>query len=270
MPVQVKDSGTWKAAAVQVKSGGSWVTPTLYVKSAGVWVPVAYAANDGVDFSTGHVENAAMTGISDGKKGVFSCWFNITGSSGTLIPIFVIFASGSARLYVIRSSWNKIAVYGASTVPSTNLYLETTSSYTTSGWHHLLASWDLSTGFGKIYIDRVDKTSASPTLTNSNIDYTGTTNHVGRYLTSIGYISIQELYFNSAESLDITSSAVRAKFVDSSNKPVSLGATGNLPTGTAPIVYLKAAYDSFETNSGTGGDYTVSGTLADAGSSPSD
>jgi hypothetical protein len=35
------------------------------------------------------------------------------------------------------------------------------------------------------------------------------------------------------------------------------------------LVYLKNAYSSFATNSGTGGNFTVTGTLTDAGSAPS-
>jgi hypothetical protein len=46
-----------------------------------------------------------------------------------------------------------------------------------------------------------------------------------------------ELYF-AHEFLDFTNPANRAKFHDTNGKPVDLGTTGSLPTGSPPLLYL--------------------------------
>ena len=52
----------------------------------------------------------------------------------------------------------------------------------------------------------------------------------------IGYAS--ELWFAPGQFLDLTSSSNRHKFRDAvTGKPISLGTTGSLPTGTAPVIY---------------------------------
>lgn len=62
------------------------------------------------------------------------------------------------------------------------------------------------------------------------------------------------------------SSATLDKFITADLKPVALGANGELPTGAVPAVYMHRdpAGDaaSFATNLGSGGDFTLDGTLA--------
>lgn len=63
--------------------------------------------------------------------------------------------------------------------------------------------------------------------------------------------------------------ATRRKFIDGSGKPVYLGANGEVPTGSAPAVFLSGDASSFGTNLGTGGTLTTTGTLTNANTSPS-
>jgi len=58
------------------------------------------------------------------------------------------------------------------------------------------------------------------------------------------------------------------KFRSAGGKPVSLGSDGSTPTGTAPTVYLKNPFGTFQNNLGGGGNFTVTGTLADDASIP--
>ena len=64
------------------------------------------------------------------------------------------------------------------------------------------------------------------------------------------------------------------KFINGLGKPVSLGANGQIPTGAPPAIYLSLAVGNpasdFATNLGTGGDFTITGALTTAPSSPSD
>jgi hypothetical protein len=80
---------------------------------------------------------------------------------------------------------------------------------------------------------------------------------------------VADFYLNTDETLDISVEANRRKFIDAVGKPVDLGATGATPTGSQPAVFMTGAAASFG-NVGYAGAFTLTGTLADAPSSPSD
>jgi hypothetical protein len=81
---------------------------------------------------------------------------------------------------------------------------------------------------------------------------------------------LAEVYINLAEYVDLSVEANRRKFISSAGKPVNLGASGSVPTGTAPIMYFKGPASAFPTNLGTGGNFTVTGTLTDGSTNPTD
>jgi hypothetical protein len=66
------------------------------------------------------------------------------------------------------------------------------------------------------------------------------------------------------------SPATIAKFFSAAGKPVALGADGSTPTGTAPRIFFSGDNSSFATNKGTGGSFTLTGSLTNASTSPSD
>ena len=74
--------------------------------------------------------------------------------------------------------------------------------------------------------------------------------------------------------IDFSVEANRRKFYSSTGKPVDLGADGSTPTGSQPNTYLSVrpgdVAADFCTNRGTGGNFTQSGTLTLASTSPSD
>jgi len=72
--------------------------------------------------------------------------------------------------------------------------------------------------------------------------------------------------------IDFTQTANRRKFISAAGKPVDLGADGSTPTGTAPAIFLSgdASPTGFQFNKGTGGAFTLTGTLTNATTSPSD
>jgi hypothetical protein len=70
---------------------------------------------------------------------------------------------------------------------------------------------------------------------------------------------IGALWFNTSY-IDLSVAANLAKFVSGTGinaAPVDLGATGELPTGTSPLVYLPLYGNNAGRNYGTGGDFTV-------------
>lgn len=73
-----------------------------------------------------------------------------------------------------------------------------------------------------------------------------------------------DVYARIDTMLDISNATERDKFLPAVDK----GATGNIPTGTAPYVYLSGSTGSWHTNNGTGGGGTMTGTLSTAPSAP--
>jgi len=214
---------------------------------------------------------ASLTGNAAGKKAIISFWIKMNG--GDSVTQFICASINNARFSVTRNVSNKFQFTGQNNVASTILNISTSSSYTATGsWVHVLASWDLSTTTARIYINNTSNIT-STTVTNDTIQYNQSDFVIGTAGGGLAMLNsdIAELYINLAESLDISSSGNREKFIDQSSlKPINLGVDGSLPTGTAPIVFLKSPASSFNTNLGTGGNFTVTGALTDASTSPSD
>lgn len=219
-------------------------------------------------------KSSDFTGNADGKEGTFSFWINIKNNTRD----FIVFSSndnvqirylGSASGGVIR-----ITLLGTQN-QQVVLIQNVTRITVASGWNHVLCSWNASTTTGHMYINDVNDADSS-SLVNNPVDYTENDFVFGA---NTGFADkmeadISDFYFNSAEFIDLSVTANRRKFISADVKPVFLGADGSLPTGTAPILFLSlaqgGAVSSFATNKGTGGGMTITGTLTEAGTSPSD
>ena len=235
---------------------------------AGGYSPNAVKFDGSNDYLT---RGADLTGIADSKSGIFSCWLRLDGNDGALQTILANLLS-SARFVVTRTSANKFRILGKNAAGTTILDQATTATYLASAKHiHILAAWDLATTTAQIYInDTADVTST--TKTNDTLDYvTATPNwSIGSETdgTNKIYGSVAELYFAPGQYLDFSTESNRRKFIDAAGLPVSLGADGSTPTGSAPAIYLKGDYTGFGTNSGSGGNFTVNGALEKASSTP--
>lgn len=208
-----------------------------------------------------------LTGNADSKVGLVSLWFNAEGGDGTYRGIL---ASYDTYFAVFLDNSNYLRVTARNSSGTQILYMQSTVTYSAGGgWHHLLAAWDLATGVGQLYSDGVDRLAGSPTLTNNTIDYTRIEWHLGEgSYERLWNGCLSEVYFNNAATLDISNSTNREKFRSAGGLPVDLGSTGATPTGAQPIMYFKNAAASFGTNSGSGGNFTVTGTLDTCGSAP--
>jgi len=239
-------------------------------KSASVSVS-AYVAN-AVDFDGINdvlVRSSDLTGNADGKQGTLSVWIRMDGGDGTQQKFY--FSTGKA-LEAARESTDTFRVEHEN-VGATNILVITTTGTFTAGatWRHVLASWDLSVPVAHLFINDVDEEDGASVETNDTIDYTHPDHNIGGSGGSAELDGcMSEMYFNMAEFIDISIQSNRRKFIDAAGKPVSLGADGSSPTGTAPIIYLNGDSTNFETNQGTGGDFTVTGALTACSTSPTD
>jgi hypothetical protein len=139
-----------------------------------------------------------------------------------------------------------------------------------SGLVHVLASVNLATGLGLLYLNDVDDTNAV-TLTNDTIDWTRGDFAVGAEPDGGLKLSadVADLYINFAASLDLSVVANRRKFISAAGKPVFLGADGSLPTGSPPAVFMSGPTADWHTNKGAGGGFTENGALTDGAVVPS-
>jgi len=222
---------------------------------------------------------AGLTGAADSKSGTLSVWIRIDGGNGTgrriLSSSTVVGANVQPKIDIFIGTTNSITFNLRNSGLSVILSMGTGAYTSSSTWLHVLASWDLATLSRALYVNDVDVGIYS-TTTDDTIDYTNADYAVGAYPDGDQKFNgcIAELYFAPGQYLDFSKVHNRRKFISASGKPVHLDATGSLPTGTAPIVYLHLddgeAVANFATNRGTGGNFSITGTLDTGSTSPSD
>jgi hypothetical protein len=221
------------------------------------------------------LRGGGLTGASDSKTGIFSAWIRLDAGDASALTILRSTNTTNAFL-VLRRTDNCLAIGGDNAAGTEILLLKSVNTYITgSTWLHLLASWDLANAAGHLYINDASDISA-PTLTNDTIDYTLADWGVGAAPGGSFLMNgcMAEMYFAPGQYLDFSIELNRRKFITTSGKPAYLGADGSIPTGTAPIMYHHLdngeAVANFATNRGTGGNFTITGTLDTASTSPTD
>lgn len=233
----------------------------------------SFRANGVVFDGTGdQATRAGLSGAVDGNKGILSAWLRPSSFNTTFNDIFgstsfrVFFAyentGGTPRLHLgLANSAGSVLARG---VTSFDRYRVMQHQY----WH-FLSSWDLSVPVIHVvmngYTDRASQTIA----TSGTVDYTVANWYLGHNASATRYAgALAELYFNIAAYLDVTDPVNLRKFRLPSGRPADLGDDGARPTGSAPIVYLSRrpgeAASAFFVNRGTGGDFTLTGTVDDA------
>ena len=78
-----------------------------------------------------------------------------------------------------------------------------------------------------------------------------------------------DFWLGVGQSLDLSIVANRRKFISFDKKPVELGQQGKMPTGTRPTIFFSGDVEQFPDNRGTGGPFTMLGSLSNATTSPS-
>ena len=248
--------------------------PTLFPAPGGGGF-TAYTA--GFDGSTNYLTRSGSvagidTGDANSKTLTISFWVDFTAGDGAYQGIIIIRTSSNTRMEVYKSNTNKITINGYNSSGTQILGMEGgTSIVAADSWKHILICVDLTnTSNRHIYINGADETLTVGTYTNDFMDlYTsatpntniGTTDGVG---TNKLRGSIAELWLDDTYLADTT------KFA-SGGHPISLGSTGNTPTGSAPAIYLSlsGSGNSWVTDSsGNGNTYTVNGSALGSPTAP--
>ena len=228
--------------------------------------PITVTANT-YDGTNDYLTRGDLVGNADGKTGILSLFIDLNGGDGADMRIV---AATGATVFVERDSSNKFHIICKNSAGTTILELWTTITYVASGgWIHLLASWDLANAKTHLYITDVDREDTGLTIkTNDTIDYTVTNWAIGAATNGVQKVNacLTQVYFKNTY-LDFSVTANRRKFITSLGKPADLGTDGSDPTGAIPLIFLKTGD---EVNSGTGGNFTVTGVLTACATSPSD
>lgn len=203
-----------------------------------------------------------LTNNADGRFGILSVWAYLTDAAVTMRMI----DTANSRFAIQHSATHEIIISGVSPSAVGVLTLQTTNIAPHFQYVHLLASWNMTTGAAKFYMNDVDETNLVLMTTGNDIDYTDTEHYFGRSAFPIFHLdgAISEFYLNTAEYIDLSIEANRRKFISAQGKPVFMGANGSAPTGNQPIIYFNKRYNEFQINNGYGGDYGVTGSLEDA------
>lgn len=248
------------ARVPEYHDGTGWVP-----MGAQAYVPKAVELNGASDYL---VTTAGSSGVSDSKMATGSFWFRRNGGIG--VSQVIQYHESSSRYVIEIGTDNTIRVYGDNSTGSVQiLWLQTTPAVTDQNWHHFMYSFDLSDPMGTsctrchFYLDDVDTTPAIATYTDDVIDFADVNVYVGSDTTDYFNGDIADFWFDTGTYIDLSNVANRRKFISASGSPVDLGSNGEKVTGSAPDIFLSGDATGFATNKGTGGGFTLNGTLAD-------
>lgn len=208
-----------------------------------------------------------LTGIADGKAFTFHCCFS-TNNKTNQGSIFYILTSTTSRFFVRQSANGSFLIAGYNS-SGTQILAAAAASTGVSAIENnrnfvLTASIDLSSASNRqIYVNGLAATVSWNIYTNDSIDFNVSSTpviEVGRDATS-NYLTgrLGNVFFDT-KYIDLSQPANLQKFVTGTGidaKPVDLGANGELPFGTAPLIYLPMYGNNAGKNYGTGGDFAV-------------
>lgn len=206
------------------------------------------------------LRGADLTGNADSKSGILSTWIRLDGKDGQNIRI--ITRDENPRVRLRRSTSNTFRITLNNAANSDILVVTSSSTYVAGPeWIHVLASWDLATPESSLYINDINDSITSVEI-DDTIDYTAVNWAVGATVPGAEKLpgALSDMYFAPGQFLDFTVEANRRKFIDANGNPAPLGFDGSLPTGTAPLVYLRGIETDQGVNSGTGGDFVSQST----------
>lgn len=213
---------------------------------------------DGGDYMT---LSSAPAGFADAKTFTLSLWIDLSGADATAQD----FVFNNANHFLLSRTTTNTFYVQAKTSGGTTI-LEAATSVTkvaADGWFHLFITVDLANSSNRhIYFNGTEDASVTWSIyTNNTIDLTTSLTRIGAGNGAANSIraSVCEFYFSNRYLNDTT------KFRDGSNKPISLGATGNLPDGSAPGFYfsLSGGGSSWvNDSSGNGNTFTLTGAFS--------
>lgn len=221
------------------------------------------------DGTTGYLKRTSLAGLVSSKTFSFMCCgYMDTSASDTIISIQM--AGGTPnnfRILTGASTPNNIDIIGSNSAGAIILNDTYVGVVTTATWFKLFVSVDLSVGILTVNINGTTVANTAPTLTN---DFLNFTNASAIYMGAEEYSSIVRqwwqgdlscMYFTT-DYIDFSQEANRNLFVNQLGYPRDLKPLIEDGTIPNPLIYLPFDDTSnLGKNYGTGGDFTVNGTV---------
>ena len=226
--------------------------------------PVAGAFASRFDGTNDYLSRGAdLTGNVDTKKVTLFFVGKPAALPAILYDIGFNMTSGGIGTRFLFNNVGKFAFVATNAAGGTILDIVATTGVSAGAWATCALSADLATaGARHMYINSASNLSVV-TFTNDTMDNTRANYHVGSDVNGNQKFNgdIAVFYLNFGAYIDLSVESNLRKFVTADNRLVWLGANGEIPTGSAPIVYLSNDLGTFPPNRGTGGGFTETGSL---------
>lgn len=199
-----------------------------------------------------------------GKEGTFSFWADFSVSAN-IADQFILQAGDTTgsliRVEIIRLVGSKVRFTGTDKDGNVAFIVDTATAYPT-GLHHYLVSWDTAQPIVQVRVDGVE--DADVIALNVDVEteyglyqwYIGSNDRQGENIVA----DLGELFFHN-KWIDIDDSSNVLKFFSDVENPAALGASGQLPFGELPVIYITGTPRRWNTvpanNRGTGDDFAV-------------
>lgn len=202
-----------------------------------------------------------LVGSSNGNKFTVFFTLNIDTLQGAIFQIGT--SDPSDRFYCRVDSSGALNLFGYNSSAIELLQCRTPNSTIKVKRNYVIAaSFDLSNSLSKhIIVNGVSQTLTTTTFIDGLINFAGNRCNISKSAFGSDYVNgrLGNVFFDT-KYIDLSVPANLAKFVTGTGidaKPVDLGANGELPFGTAPLIYLPMYGNNVGKNYGTGGDFTV-------------
>lgn len=208
--------------------------------------------------------SSAMTGQADVGTLTGSLWFKTTDTNGFMVDIRN-FAEGHTRLYIRIGTNGVLEIQTEDTSSVTTCLMNSTTGWADGEWHHLHFSYDETSNTKELWIDGADEL-ASANFNGSVYFSTVDRFDVASIAGTASYAGcLAEVWIGPG--LLYPPSTNNSSFLQPGGYPEDLGADGSNP-GAQPLIYLKGDATTITTNSGSGEDFTKSGSIVDCDSIP--
>lgn len=205
------------------------------------------------------------------SQGLLSIWLFINPTGGTESG----FRQGALPANRFIASWQdattEFSIALAQTIGVNQFTGAATPGATITGqWSHLLINYDVGFAAGARIVQCAVNGVLVPVVPSVDIGAPITIPGVLSILMggTAGYGCVGQVWYGMGQTLDLTVPGNIEKFVLPGPEPVDLGASGELPTGVSPDIYLNGEGVAFLTNLGTAGGTFAGGSGTCSSGSP--
>lgn len=254
---------------VRGRAGGDIGAPSASVEGITLAMPALYNPNavtfDGATWLT---LVGSLTGVSDGKQGALVLQVDPTGGNGATRHLH----TNTSHFFSTRlQTNNKLKIIGLNAAGATILQMVTKNTFlANSGFKQIRIHFHLGLGLGYIKVNGVlqELDPSLTILTDDNIDFTRAGTSFGAAVDGSAPFTgrASDSAFHPLWMADTLEND--RKFIGSDGRVRDPGADGSGWFGVAAAMLFRGLTATWHTNDGTGGGFTLNGTLTQAAVGP--